>query len=133
MFAEEYVRLRCRNATQAAINAGYSRKTAYSQGSRLLKDVEVRESIDRLKTQLRQGLRDEFVFDASTARKTLYGIMTDEGACDRDRIAAAKDLLDRAGLGPPERIELSGELRANPFGGLTEAELRRLARDAPDG
>lgn len=29
------------NATQAAITAGYSEKTAYSQGSRLLKNVEV--------------------------------------------------------------------------------------------
>jgi phage terminase small subunit len=42
-FAEEYcVDL---NATQAAIRAGYSAKTAYSQGQRLLKDVEVAESI----------------------------------------------------------------------------------------
>ena len=38
-FAEEY----CIdfNATQAAIRAGYSEKTAYSQGSRLLKNVEI--------------------------------------------------------------------------------------------
>lgn len=28
------------NATQAAIRAGYSKKTAYSQGQRLLKNVE---------------------------------------------------------------------------------------------
>jgi len=30
-----------RNATQAAIRAGYSKKTAYSQGQRLLKNVEI--------------------------------------------------------------------------------------------
>ena len=35
------------NATQAAIRAGYSEHTAYSQGSRLLKDVEVRTAIDK--------------------------------------------------------------------------------------
>ena len=29
------------NATQAAIRAGYSEKTAYSMGSRLLKNVEI--------------------------------------------------------------------------------------------
>ncbi len=34
------------NATQAAIRAGYSEKTAASQGQRLLKDVEVRAAID---------------------------------------------------------------------------------------
>ena len=43
-FAEEY--LVDLNATQAAIRAGYSGKTAYSQGDRLLKDVEVRKLID---------------------------------------------------------------------------------------
>jgi len=34
------------NATQAAIGAGYSRKTADSQGQRLLKNVEVAEAIE---------------------------------------------------------------------------------------
>lgn len=34
------------NATQAAITAGYSQKTAYSQGARLLKNVEVRAQIE---------------------------------------------------------------------------------------
>lgn len=33
------------NATQAAIRAGYSAKTAYSQGQRLLKNVEIRKVI----------------------------------------------------------------------------------------
>ena len=39
-FAREYVR-NGHNATQAAKAAGYSEKTAYSQGSRLLKKVEI--------------------------------------------------------------------------------------------
>lgn len=39
MFVSEY--LKCWNATQAAIAAGYSKKTAYSQGSRLLKNDEI--------------------------------------------------------------------------------------------
>lgn len=34
-----------RNATQAAITAGYSKKTAYSQGQRLLKNVEVANQV----------------------------------------------------------------------------------------
>ena len=38
------------NATQAAIRAGYSEKTAYSQGQRLLKNVEIKASIDELKS-----------------------------------------------------------------------------------
>lgn len=47
-FVEEY--LHDLNATQAAIRAGYSQKTAYSQGQRLLKDVEVSAAIAEAKT-----------------------------------------------------------------------------------
>ena len=44
-FCDEY--LIDLNATQAAIRAGYSEKTAYSQGQRLLKHVEVRNYIQQ--------------------------------------------------------------------------------------
>jgi len=43
-FVNEY--LKDLNATQAAIRAGYSEKTAYSQGQRLLKKVEVKAAVD---------------------------------------------------------------------------------------
>ena len=42
-FCEEY--LIDLNATQAATRAGYSAKTAYSMGQRMLKKVEVQEYI----------------------------------------------------------------------------------------
>lgn len=42
-FAREY--LLDLNATQAAIRAGYSPKTAYSMGQRLLKNVEVQKAV----------------------------------------------------------------------------------------
>lgn len=51
-FVEEY--LIDLNATQAAIRAGYSEKTAYSQGQRLLKNVEVAVRITEL-----QGKRSD--------------------------------------------------------------------------
>lgn len=44
-FAEEY--LVDLNATQAAIRAGYSEKTAKSQGQRLLTKVDIQEEIQR--------------------------------------------------------------------------------------
>lgn len=34
------------NATQAAISAGYSKNTSYSQGQRLLKNVEIKEELE---------------------------------------------------------------------------------------
>lgn len=45
LFVQEY--LVDLNATQAAIRAGYSPRTAYAQGNRLLKDPEVRAEIDK--------------------------------------------------------------------------------------
>lgn len=46
-FVEEY--LVDLNATQAAIRAGYSAKTAYAQGSALLKHIEVKKAIAKAK------------------------------------------------------------------------------------
>lgn len=40
------------NATKAAKEAGYSDKTAYSQGSRLLKDGDVRSYVDAVRTEM---------------------------------------------------------------------------------
>lgn len=45
-FAQEYII--DLNKTQAAIRAGYSKKTAYCQGQRLSKNVEVKKYIEKL-------------------------------------------------------------------------------------
>jgi phage terminase small subunit len=51
-FISEY--LLCGNATDAAMKAGYSKKTAYSQGQRLLKNVEIMESINESQERLQE-------------------------------------------------------------------------------
>lgn len=50
-FADYYIE--CGNATEAAKKAGYSDKTARSQGSRLLTDVDVSEYISRRMDELK--------------------------------------------------------------------------------
>src|SRR3954470_18249966 len=45
LFVEAY--LAEPNATQAALKAGYSQKTAYSHGQRLLKNVEISEAVEK--------------------------------------------------------------------------------------
>ena len=52
-FCEEYV-VDC-NATQAAIRAGYSEKTAYSMGQRLLKKVECQSYISELLEEMKNN------------------------------------------------------------------------------
>ena len=44
LFVTEY--LKTGNASESAIRAGYSKKTAYSIGQRLLKKVEIRKAIE---------------------------------------------------------------------------------------
>lgn len=48
-FIKEYILTGCNNGKQAAINAGYSAKTADQQASRLLKNVKVRTAIEEYK------------------------------------------------------------------------------------
>ena len=52
-FADEFIKLG--NATQAALNAGYSEKTSYSQGQRLLKNVEIKEYINNQMQELHKS------------------------------------------------------------------------------
>jgi len=50
IFCDEYIKLG--NATQAAINAGYSKRTARSQGQRLLTNVDIKKYIDERMEQI---------------------------------------------------------------------------------
>lgn len=58
------------NATQAAISAGYSARTAYSIGSRLLTEAAVKECINRLKQERIEQLN----IDANYVLLRLYEI-----------------------------------------------------------
>jgi|TARA_R100000656_G_scaffold96010_1_gene69730 phage terminase small subunit len=83
------------NATQAAIEAGYSQKTAKQQGH-------------RLKNQLGQAIEEKI--KKLLLAKIPLGInwlleLAESSQSDSVRLGAVKDLLDRAGLKPIERIE----------------------------
>lgn len=71
-FADEYL-IDC-NATQAAIRAGYNEKTAYSQGQRMLKNVEVKTYIEE---QL-ERLHNEKTADAQEVLEYLTAVMRGE-------------------------------------------------------
>lgn len=62
-FCDEY--LIDLNATQAAIRAGYSKKSAYSQGERLLKKAEMKAFIKEKQSELsiKTGLTHEWVLN----------------------------------------------------------------------
>ena len=110
LFIDEYLRLRKSNATQAAINAGYSKKSASSQAYQLLQNPIVLNYLEERERAIIQELQEEFIFDAIEARKVMYEIMKNPIADDRDRLNAAKDFLDRAGFKPTDRVDVSGSL-----------------------
>lgn len=112
VFVDEFIKLRCKNATQAAINAGYSPKSASQQACELLKNSEVLKYLNDKKIQLESNLRQEFIFEASEAFKIMHEIMNDKDAKDSDRISVAKDFLDRAGFKPSDNINVNGTLKA---------------------
>lgn len=107
-FISEYIK--DKNATQAAIRAGYSEKTAYSQGQRLLKKAEIKSAID----SLFEKIRDENIAVAKEVEEFLSLMMRGEideevvvvegcgDGCSDARImkkqAAAKERLKAAEL-----------------------------------
>ena len=56
-FCQEYVK--DNNGTQAAIRAGYSKKTAKAQASRLLTNVDVKSDIAQLNAKIAKKIEDK--------------------------------------------------------------------------
>lgn len=125
-FIDEFIRMRENNQTQAAINAGYSPKSAASQSSQLLKNPKVVEYLNEKKSEMEQMLRQEFMYDALEARKVMYEIMNDFEAPENVRLSAAKDFLDRAGFKPVEKQEttLHGEIDIGATADIVDKYLR---------
>ncbi|MBX0319764.1 terminase small subunit [Shouchella clausii] len=85
LFVQEY--LQCFNATKAAIAAGYSEKTARSQGQRLLTNVDVKKKINDEMARLRERMAE----DASRAYAMLWQQLRDvEELLHSDQEAAAE-------------------------------------------
>ncbi len=117
------------NATQAARQAGYSEKTAYSQGQRLLKHVEV---LDALRSGFEKAAKD---LDLS-AERVLRGLFEEatrhgDGASHAARVSAWVALGKYHSLFT-ERIE------AHVTAEVTHTDARSklehlIARQAPAG
>lgn len=92
-FADYYL-MNGNNATQAAKDAGYSAKTAYSQGQRLLKNVEIMEYI---RAQQKKAASDRAA-DADAVRAFWSQTMTDEAERINNRLKASELLAKSYGM-----------------------------------
>lgn len=119
-FAEYYVA--SSNGTESAIKAGYSKKTAYSQANRLLKNVEVQNYIKGLESKE----RDKRILDARERKVILSDIAKDEINDPQCRIKAI-DTLNKMTGEYTTKVEAS--VQTDPFSGLTTEELRELIDD----
>lgn len=63
---------------------------------------------------------------ATKAARTLVDLLKAES--EQVRLNAAKDILDRAGFKPEEKVEINGNVN-NPLAGLSTDELKKLIAD----
>lgn len=94
------------NATEAAKAAGYSERTAYSQGQRLLKNVEVQNHIKILQNTL----ASKRIASVDEVKQVWTGFLRSPKEKTKDRIKAGELLLKSSGaLLPPTDEERKGD------------------------
>lgn len=107
-FAEGW--LKTTNATQSAIKAGYSERTAYSAGSRLLKKVDVKQYIDERLAEMKENSIADTDEVMQFLSSTMRGDIPDQFGLDpalNDRIKAAELIGKRYKLFT-DKQEISG-------------------------
>jgi len=100
-FALEYIK--DRNATQAAIRAGYSKKTAGVQGARLLRNASVRKIVDKA-AEIEE--RDAIATLAECCERLTERIR-DEDASTIELNTSIKTLAELKGYKAPEKQEVA--------------------------
>lgn len=93
------------NGTESAIKAGYSKKTAYSQANRLLKDIEVQNYIKELESEE----KDKRILDARDRKIILSDIARDDINDPQCRIKAIDTLNKMTGEYMQKQQNDSGE------------------------
>ena len=124
IFADEYIKTT--NATQSAIKAGYSEKTASSKGSQLLRKVKVRQYIDEVMNERSKNTiatADE-VLEYLT--KVMNGEEKDAFGLDvsvADRTKAA-ELLGKRHMLFTDKVKLDAEIEIDISDRMKQARVK---------
>lgn len=120
-FCEAY--LLSGNATEAAIKAGYSPKSARSIGQRLLTFADIREYLAERNAQI--------IAENTATLEEIYSFWTvtmrDQTSKPADRLKASELLSKALTLERTRSEERAAAGTLNPFDSLTDEELRRLS------
>ena len=93
------------NATKAALGAGFSPRTAKSQGARLLTFVDVQKRL----RELERERRSELIASVEAVQEFLSALMRDEHTAPTHRLKAAELLLRCQGAFLPAPAEIDAE------------------------
>lgn len=114
-FCEHYAA--CFNATEAAVKAGYSKKTAYSIGNENLKKPEIRNYLQTLTETAKTGR----IATADEVLEYLSETMRDGAENRRERTKAAELLGKRYGIftekQEPTGEKVSVQINLSDYGG----------------
>ena len=120
-FAEAYTG----NATEAALIAGYSAKTAHSIGAENLKKPEIMQAIRKREEERMKGP----IANRQTRQEFWTAIMQDEARPVRDRLKAS-ELLARSEGDFLDRVEAGVHLTGPPLSPAEAAEALIRAYEA---
>ncbi|WEV40347.1 terminase small subunit [Lactobacillus sp. ESL0681] len=95
-FCDEYIKTG--NATEAAIKAGYSKRTAYSIGQENLKKVEIANYLEKRMKEI----SDSKVADQQEILEYLSSVMRGE---QKEDVATAKGVFKGVAVGAKDRIK----------------------------
>lgn len=123
LFIQEYIKTG--NATHSVITAGYSKKTAYSIGQRLLKNVDIKEAIDRLS----KNIAINNIMTAKERQEFLTSLILNNDVKISDKLKAV-DLLNKMTGEYIQKVEVNGNVKTDdPFKNLTTEELKKIIFD----
>lgn len=124
IFADEYIKTT--NATQSAIKAGYSEKTASSKGSQLLRKVKVRQYIDEVmdnRSKNTIATADEVLQYLSRVmngeEKDAFGL--DVSVADRTKAA---ELLGKRHMLFTDKVKLDAEIEIDISDRMKQARVK---------
>ena len=99
------------NGTRSAINAGYGEAGASTEAHRLLKNPKIREYLDELQKERRERVQARLSSMSEKIAEELYNLALN-AENENVRLSAFKDLLDRGGFKPTDKVETKNDTNA---------------------
>lgn len=123
LFIQEYIKTG--NATNSAIKAGYSKRTARSIGQRLLTNVDIKKKIN----ELSQKIACNNIMTAKERQEYLTKLINADDVKISDKLRAV-DILNKMTGEYIQKVEVNGNVKTeDPFKNLTTDELRKIIFD----